>query len=361
MSAQWGKKLELTIFGESHAPAIGGVISGIPAGTRIDTEYITREMARRAPGGEDFVTPRKERDYPKILCGVLNGYATGAPIAFEIENDNQHPWDYDALGALARPGHADYTGFVKFGKFGDRRGGGRFSGRITAGLVFAGAVSDLVLSQKGIYTAAHIKSIAEVEDDFFPEFVDERLAGELKKTRLPVLKSEAGKAMRARILAAKDEGDSVGGVIECAIMNLPAGVGEPFFYSFESAVSSLAFSVPAVKGIEFGTGFAVSKMRGSEVNDQFYTESNKVKTYTNHSGGIQGGITNGMPVVFRVVIRPTSSISKPQKTINMETLEEAEILIKGRHDPCIVPRAVAAVEAAARLAALDLLMEGGFI
>lgn len=358
MSGIWGNKLKISIFGESHGVGIGITIDGLPCGVEIDFEKILKEMARRAPGKSKISTARKEGDNPEILSGFFEGKTTGTPLCAVIRNKDQHSKDYGKLKDLMRPGHADYPGFVRYKGFNDYRGGGHFSGRITAPLVFAGAVCKQVLDTKGITIGAHIKSIGEVYDKSFDEIeITKEILDDLKENELPLLCTENGDLMRNAILEARNEGDSVGGTIECTVIGMDAGIGNPFFDSVESTISHLMFSVPAVKGIEFGRGFEMSRLRGSQCNDEYYYDGDKVKTYTNNNGGITGGITNGMPILFKVGIKPTSSIYKKQRTIDITEKKESELVIKGRHDPCIVQRAIPVVEAVTAIGILDLVLD----
>ena len=357
MSGVWGNKLKVSIFGESHGVRIGITIDGLLAGIELDIEAILEEMDRRAPGKSKLATARRESDTPEILSGIFEGKTTGAPLCAIIRNADMHSKDYGNLKNLMRPGHSDYPGHVKYNGFNDYRGGGHFSGRITAPLVFAGAVCKQILAQKGIMIGSHIKSIGKINDKSFLETnLDNDLLKELHNKELPVLDKEKEEAMRNTILEAKADLDSVGGTIECTVLGINAGIGNPFFDSVESTLAHLMFSVPAVKGIEFGKGFAMSELRGSECNDEYYYDGDNVKTYTNNNGGITGGITNGMPIIFNVVVKPTSSISKPQKTINIAEKKNDELVIKGRHDPCIVQRAVPVVEAVTAIGILDLVL-----
>ena len=317
MSSTWGEKIRISIFGGSHTRAIGVNIEGLPAGEPICWEQVLGQMARRAPGQDPTATTRKEADTPQVLCGLLDGVTTGAPLCAIIENTNQRSKDYSSLRVLPRPGHADYTAYVKYGNHHDVRGGGHFSGRLTAPLVFAGAIARQLLQRRGILVASHVASIGEAQD---------------------------------------------GGVVECAVTGLPVGAGEPMFGGAENRIASLCFGIPAMKGIEFGAGFDAARRRGSQNNDPFYYDAQgQVKTRTNHAGGILGGITNGMPLVFRAAFKPTPSIAQEQDTVNLETGQNATLSIHGRHDPCIVPRAAAAVEAAACVAVLELLAESGLL
>ena len=357
MSGMWGNKLKVSIFGESHGVGIGITIDGLPPGVEINMEEVMKEMARRAPGKSNLSTARKEADQPEILSGFFEGKTTGTPLCAVIRNADMHSRDYGKLKDLMRPGHADYPGFIRYNGFNDYRGGGHFSGRITAPLVFAGAICKQVLQARGINIGAHVKSIGNIEDkSFYDVKVDKELLDNLKLKELPLLAPEKEDKMRTLILEAKKEQDSTGGTIECTILGIKAGIGNPFFDSVESTLAHLMFSVPAVKGIEFGKGFEMSKLRGSECNDEYYYDSGEVKTYTNNNGGITGGITNGMPILFKVGIKPTASISKNQRTIDISERKEAELVIEGRHDPCIVQRAVPVIEAVTAIGILDLLI-----
>lgn len=351
----WGENLKLSIFGESHGRGIGIVVDGIPAGTELDLDEIRREMLRRAPGRDSLSTARHEPDTPEILSGYYNGKTTGTPLAAVIFNTDTRSRDYTP--ELIRPGHADLTGFAKYGKSHDFRGGGHFSGRITAPLVFAGAIAKQVLKRQNITVGAHITRIGNISDSGFnPIDIDLELLDRLAHKDFPVIDDNAAEKMKALITEKKSELDSVGGIIECAVCGVPCGIGNPFFGSVESRISSMMFSVPAVKGIEFGAGFKFADMCGSEANDAFYCDGDTVKTKTNNNAGINGGITNGMPVIFRTVIKPTPSIAKTQQTVNLKTMENTELSIHGRHDPCIVHRAVSVIEAAAALVILDMMI-----
>lgn len=356
MNGVWGNKVKYSIFGESHGKAIGITIDGLEPGLELNLGEINREIRRRAPGKNKLSTPRQEKDEFEILSGFFNGKTTGTPLCAIIRNSDQHSKDYEKTKDLMRPSHADYTGFMKYKGFNDYRGGGHFSGRITAPFVFAGAVAKQVLKRKGILIGSHIKSIGSIEEEYFDTAnIKDELLGKLVHKDFPTIDEEIGLRMQEEILKAREDIDSVGGIVECAILNLPSGVGSPFFGSVESVLSSLLFSVPAVKGVEFGAGFNISKMRGSEANDEFYIEDGIIKTYTNNNGGILGGITSGMPVIFRTAIKPTPSIAKEQRTVDISKKENAIIKIEGRHDPCIVQRAVPVVEAAAAMGTLEIL------
>lgn len=356
MSATWGNKIQLTIFGESHGKAIGGVLSGVPAGTKLDFAEMDREMLRRH-GNEEWgiTTTRREPDDVKILSGVFQGHTTGTPISFVVLNQDVSDDEYEKMKDIARPSHADFTARIKYHGFQDFRGGGHSSGRLTAVLVFAGAICKQVLAKHQIKTAAYITNLAGIPCNPFDwENGDiERL----KRKSLPVVNEEAGERALKEIRRLKEQGDSAGGTIEGAILNLPCGLGDPFFDSFESKLSHLLFSVPGVKGVEFGAGFSFTHMTGSKGNDAFQVKDGKITTRTNHNGGILGGMTNGMPVIFRTVLKPTPSISVPQETVNMNTLEPVTISVTGRHDACIALRAVPVVEACAALVALDAVLE----
>lgn len=356
MSGTWGNKIELSIFGESHGTAIGIVINGIEPGFEINMDEISVDMERRAPGRNKMSTQRKEGDKPKILSGIFEGKTTGAPISMIIENSDTRSKDYSKTKDLMRPGHADYTGYARYKGFNDYRGGGHFSGRITAPLVFAGALAKQILKQKGIKIGAHIGSVGKVKDYSFDRVnLSEDTLNDLLEKELPLLDNSKIEEVKSEIEKARNNGDSVGGTIETAIIGLQAGVGSPFFDSLESRIASLAFSVPAVKGIEFGLGFDMAEIHGSESNDEYYIEEGKIKAYSNNNGGVTGGISNGMPVVYKVAIKPTPSISIEQRTVNIKTLKNEKLVIEGRHDPCIVQRAVVVIEAIGAIAILDAM------
>ena len=341
------------IFGESHGPAIGVVLEGVPAGLELDLEQVQWELDRRRPGKDPTATARKEADRVEVLSGLFEGKTTGAPLAMVIYNSDQRSKDYESIRYTPRPGHGDYAGFIKSRGSQDYRGGGHFSGRLTAPLTAAGAVAKQVLARKGVWVGAHISSIYGICDAPLGEL--EEMKNVVNKP-FPVLSDAKGEEMRQAILEAKEQQDSVGGAIECAVYGLPAGLGAPDFgCNVEGIFAQYLFAVPAVKGVDFGAGAAFSLMRGSEANDPFAVEDGRVVTTTNHAGGVNGGITNGMPVVFEATIRPTPSISLPQQSVDLRTGEETEIEIHGRHDPCIVPRAVPVIEAAAALAACAVL------
>nr|WP_330376097.1 chorismate synthase [Terrisporobacter othiniensis] len=352
----WGNNIKLSIFGESHGNAIGINIDNLPPGFPLDMEEIMREMRRRAPGKNNLSTARKESDVPEILSGYFEGKTTGTPLCAIIRNSDNKSKDYSKIKDVMRPGHGDYPGFVKYKGFNDYRGGGHFSGRITAPLVFAGAICKQILRKSGIEIVAHIKSIGDMEDKSFLDCdLDKLFINSLKYEEFPLIKKNLEEKMKNEILSARKEGDSVGGIIECMVLGIKAGIGSPFFDSVESTLAHLIFSVPAVKGVEFGMGFDISKMKGSKSNDEYYLKEGKVKTKTNNNGGIIGGITNGMPIIFRVAIKPTPSVYKEQNSINISTMEETTLQIEGRHDPCIVQRAVPVIEGVSAVGILDLI------
>lgn len=353
MSSVWGRNLTVTVFGQSHAEAIGVVVDGLPAGLRIDTEELQAFLQRRAAGGP-FATARKEPDVPEIVSGLVDGVTCGAPITALIRNTNVRSGDYSDLRDHPRPSHADYPASVRFDGANDIRGGGQFSGRLTAALCVAGGLCMQFLKTKGVAIGGHIASIGKIHDKAFdPVTVT---ADEFLTDAFPVRDNEAKTAMQELITVARSEGDSVGGTIECAAVGLPAGVGDPLFDGLENRISSIVFGIPAVKGVEFGNGFAAAELTGSENNDAYYYAGDTVKTHTNRHGGILGGISTGMPLVLRVAIKPTPSIAKEQETVELSSKTGYTQQIKGRHDPCIVPRAVPCVEAALAIALADYLV-----
>lgn len=358
MSSIWGENIKYSIFGESHGEAIGIVIDGLPSGVDIDLHLIRKEMKRRAPGINEFSTTRKELDQFEILSGYFNGYTTGAPLSMIIYNKNQRSSDYERDKVFIRPSHVDYTAYLKYNGFNDYRGGGHFSGRLTAPLVFAGAIAKQIIEKKGIKVGSHIYSIGNILDKPFEELdLNEQIIDKLSNTQFPVIDRLKSENMKNLILNVKEDGDSIGGIVECVILNLPPGLGSPFFDSLESKLAHILFSIPAVKGVEFGAGFKISYMKGSEANDEFYIEDDKIKTVTNNNGGILGGISNGMPIIFRVAFKPTPSIAKTQNTVDINSKKNTTIEIQGRHDPCIVQRAIPVVEAVAAMVALDCLFD----
>ncbi len=349
MSSSYGENIRLTIFGQSHSAAIGMTLEGMPAGCKIDFERLAQFMKRRAPGQNSYSTARKEQDIPEFLCGIKDGYTCGTPITAIIRNSDTRSSDYSGLAFTPRPGHADYTAMIKYGEHRDYAGGGHFSGRLTAPLCIAGGIILQQLEAEGITVISRILSIGGVYDE-----------GELleptSQKDFPVVCCEQGRKMRERIAEVKKSGDSVGGVIECAVLGLPAGLGDPMFDGMENRIASMAFGIPAVKGIEFGAGFKSAELLGSQNNDGFVLKDGRIETSTNNCGGILGGITNGMPVNFKVAIKPTPSIARPQQSVNLQTHTAQELIVAGRHDPCIVPRAVPCVEAAAAIAVYDAML-----
>ena len=360
MSSSWGNALKISIFGESHGPGIGVVLDGVPAGLALDLEQINTFMRRRAPGRDKTSTPRKEKDLPEILSGFWNGYTTGTPLTALIQNSDTHSSDYSQFASIARPGHADYTGFVRYHGFNDIRGGGHFSGRLTAPLCFAGAVAKQLLAQKGVLVGAHIFRAAGIPDQPYPTLsLDAQTLLSPGEKDFPVLDDAAGEQMRAAVEKARLAQDSVGGSVECGVIGMPAGIGSPMFDGLENGLASLIFGIPAVKGLEFGDGFAAADLLGSQNNDPFCIRDGKVSAETNHAGGILGGISNGLPILLRVAFKPTPSISQTQQTVDFKAMTQGSVNIRGRHDPCIVARAVPVVEAAAALALADAFLSQG--
>ena len=349
MSSTYGEILKLSIFGQSHGPAIGMTLDGIPAGLPVDEDKLQRFLDRRAPGQNGWSTPRKEGDKPEFLAGIAQGVTCGAPIAAVIYNTNTRSGDYDSLKDCPRPGHADFTANAKYGGAQDAAGGGHFSGRLTAPLCIAGGLCKQWLENMGIQISAHILSIGDVKDNAFDPIAPEvdRIGADF-----PVLDRDKGVEMTNCIKAAKEKGDSVGGVIECAVTGLPVGIGEPMFGGVESRIAQIVYGIPAVKSLSFGD----TKPYGSLNNDSFTVVNGEIKTKTNNAGGILGGITNGMPLIFRAGFKPTPSIALPQTSVSLSSMEEKTLTVTGRHDPCIVPRAVPVVEAAAALALYDLIL-----
>ena len=355
MKDTFGQSVSITLAGESHGPAIVTILSGMAPGIPVDEEFIAKQLTKRRPSGA-ISTARQEEDKFEILSGVFNGFTTGTPIAILIRNENTKSKDYSEISVTARPGHADYSAQCKYHGFQDFRGGGHFSGRITAGIVAAGAICASALSKKGIKIGTHIAECAGIPGGKF-ENIEEDIDS-LNEKLFAVLDEEQGKKMEEAILLAKSEQDSVGGILETAITGIPAGIGEPYFDSIESQLSHMLFSIPAVKGVEFGSGFDFAKMRGSEANDSFrIDESGKVYTKTNHNGGINGGISNGMPIIFRSAIKPTPSISIEQETIDFSKSENKNFIITGRHDPAIIHRARVVVDSAAAIVICDILAQ----
>ena len=349
MSSSYGENLHLTIFGQSHSPAIGMTLEGIPAGEQIDFEALQRFLERRAPGRNAYSTARKEADAPEFLSGLRGDRTCGVPLTAIIRNGDTRSKDYAPFSAVPRPGHADYTANVKYFGFQDYAGGGHFSGRLTAPLCIAGGICLQILHRRGIDVISRIRAIGDVEDP-------SPLTASTAEKAFPTVNEAAGEAMQAAIARARAQGDSLGGVIECAVLGLPVGLGDPMFGGMENRIAGIVFGIPAVKGLEFGSGFAAAKLRGSQNNDSYTVTDGRIETRSNHCGGILGGITNGMPLVFRAAIKPTPSIAMEQDSVNLETLTEEKLRVGGRHDPCIVPRAVPVIEAAAAIAVYDALL-----
>ena len=350
MSSSIGKNLKLTVFGQSHSAAVGMTLEGIPAGSRIDMDELLEFMARRAPGKNELSTSRKEADRPEFISGLSGNVTCGTPLTAVIYNSDTRSQDYSELKYIPRPGHADLTAEIKYKGAQDYAGGGHFSGRLTAPVVIAGGICLQLLKELGISVFARIRSIAGIEDEG-------ELLAPLPDKDFPVVSEKQGKLMKQKILEAKADMDSVGGVVECAVTGLPAGLGDPMFDGMENRISQIVFGIPAVKGIEFGAGFSLASMKGSEANDPYDIKNGKIVTVTNNCGGILGGITNGMPLIFRAAFKPTPSIGKKQRSVDLRTMEPAELAVRGRHDPCIVQRAVPVVEAAAAIAVYDAFLE----
>ena len=349
MSSSYGENIRLNIFGQSHSPAIGMTLEGIPAGEHIDLDQLQRFMERRAPGRRAYSTARKEADRPEFLSGIRGEYTCGAPLTAIIRNGDTRSRDYAAFSSVPRPGHADYTAQVKYFGYQDFAGGGHFSGRLTAPLCIAGGICLQILQRQGIEVISRIKSIGPVNDSGL-------LLSSTSGKDFPTVDEAAGKAMQAAVEEARLAGDSLGGLIECAVLGLPAGLGDPMFGGMENRIAAIVFGIPAVKGIEFGAGFDSARLRGSENNDSYIIEEGRVKSRSNNCGGILGGITDGMPLVFRAAIKPTPSIAREQDSVDMQKLVPAKLSVGGRHDPCIVPRAVPCIEAAAAIAVYDALL-----
>lgn len=353
MSNVWGNNLKVSIFGESHGESIGVVLGGLPPGLTLDLEEIGKQMARRAPGRSPFATSRREDDLPEIQSGLFQGKTTGAPLCALIPNQNQRSRDYQP--ALPRPSHSDYAAYLKYGGHHDYRGGGHFSGRLTAPLTFAGSVARQFLEEQGVHILSHVCQIGQLYDTRFPQIfpADLNPYSNLRYSPFPVLDQAMQGKMEEAVIQAGADGDSLGGMVEAAVIGLAPGLGSPFFDSLESRIASLLFSIPAVKGVDFGSGFALGEMRGSQANDQFCLKGQDIQTGTNHSGGINGGISNGMPLLVRAVFRPTPSISQAQTSVDLTALKETELVIQGRHDPCVAPRGAVVVESALAIALLD--------
>jgi len=364
MGSTWKNALGLSIFGESHGAAIGMTLDGLPAGEPIDFDILQAFLNRRAPGNFPWTTARKEADIPEFLSGIYQGHTTGSPITATIKNMNTRSGDYEELTHIPRPGHADYTAEVKYGGFQDLRGGGHFSGRLTASLCIAGGICLQILERRRITIGASVVNIGRSKTDiggfgFTPdkEMLDPERLKALSKMNIPLFDESLAENMIAEMVQAKEEGDSVGGQIQCIALGVPPGLGDPIFNGMENRISALVFSIPAVKAIGFGSGLGFSMMRGSECKDEYCLCDGEIKTKMNCNGGILGGITTGMPILFTTTIKPTPSIAKTQQSVNLQTGETVDVNIQGRHDPCIVPRAVPVIEAAAAIAIYDAILE----
>ena len=362
MSSTIGNVLKLSIFGESHSPAIGCSLDGLPAGIPIDMDALQAFLERRAPGRSKTATERNEADKPEILSGIHEGVTDGAPFAAIIRNANTRSKDYEGLRSVPRPGHADYPARIKFGNWHDVAGGGHFSGRLTAPLCIAGGIALQALDKLDITVVAHIASLGPdgIADEGLDELaLDESQLARLRVRSFPTISSEAEARMTQAILDARASKDSIGGIIECAAYGVPAGIGDPMFDGLENRLARLAFGIPAVKGVDFGAGFAAAYLKGSENNDPYRIIDGAFSTESNNAGGILGGISTGMPLIWQMAVKPTPSIAAPQKSVDMDAMQDAELVVHGRHDPCIVPRAVPVAEAVCALALLDALLEDG--
>lgn len=355
MSSETGKKIKVSIFGESHGTAIGAVVDNLPAGEKIDLEELQSFMKRRQGGNNKYSTPRKEADVPEIISGVKDGFTTGAPLCLIIKNENTRSQDYKI--DIPRPGHADFTAYTKYAGFCDLRGGGHFSGRLTAPICAVGGILLQILKRRGIDIVAHLLSVGDVCDDKINSLsLDTQQRDKIKSGEFPTFSAPAGDKMQDLIIGVREEGDSIGGCVECGIYGMAAGLGNPMFEGVENVIAASVFGIGGVKGIEFGNGFESTKLHGSENNDEFYMDSDTIKTRTNNHGGLLGGITTGMPVVFNVAFKPTPSISKQQKSVSFTKKEDTALSVKGRHDPCIVVRAVPCIEAISAIAISDFLL-----
>ena len=364
MSSNFGDVIRVTIFGESHGPAIGMVMDSPPAGYQISEKFVLAQMKRRAPGQDATATARVEADIPEFLSGLLDGKTTGAPLACIIRNTNTRSEDYENIMHCPRPSHADYAAGIRYGGNNDIRGGGHFSGRLTAPLVAAGSIAKQILSKSGISVVGHVLQVGKAKDtEFCATSIDDELIEKLSNEYFSTISDSAKKQMNSEILAAKSDCDnSIGGSVEIAVTGLPAGIGNPMFGGVENVISSAVYGVPAVKAVSFGAGFDFAEMLGSEANDQmFVNENGEVKCLTNNCGGITGGITNSMPLILKAALKPTPSIGRPQNTVNITDGTNSTLELKGRHDPCIVPRALPAIESAVALAILNLLAKDGKI
>lgn len=363
MASSVGHSVRLSIFGQSHSEAIGCVVEGLPAGISVDLDELQAFLARRAPGRSDTSTARREPDRPRILSGLVDGHTCGAPLSAIIENTNTRSQDYEGLRRVPRPGHADYAAYVRYGNHHDVAGGGHFSGRLTAPLCIAGGIALQALEQAlGIRVVAHIAQLGpeRICDEHLNDMaLDPSQVEAIGANELPCISTDAARAMHEAVLAAKSELDSVGGVIECVAYGIPAGVGDPMFDGLENRIARVAYGIPAVKGVEFGAGFGAAALLGSQNNDPYRIEDERVVCEKNDAGGILGGISTGMPIVWRAAVKPTPSIGKRQDSVDLGSTSDADLVVHGRHDPCIVPRAVPVVEAACALALLDALVDDG--
>ncbi len=357
MSSEIGNALKISVFGQSHGKAVGVVIDGLPAGIAIDEEELYRFMCRRRPGASKLSTQRKEDDRPVFLSGLLNGVTAGSPLCAVIGNADVRSTDYADLADLPRPSHADFTARARYGERVDMRGSGHFSGRLTAPLCVAGGIAKQILAAQGVCVGAHLLSVENEFDEPFPLWPSRELFDALAAKPIPAIDDEAGGRMAQAVEDARAEADSVGGVVECAVIGLPAGIGSPMFDGMENRLAAALFGIPAVRGVEFGAGFEAARMRGSQHNDPFIVENGAVRTAKNDAGGILGGITTGMPIVLKCAMKPTPSIGRPQRTVSLSRMEPAELEIKGRHDPCVAIRATPVVEAVTAFTILDILME----
>ena len=357
MSSEFGRTLRVGVFGQSHGAAIGVTVDGLPAGERIDLAELQAFLDRRKPGKSPLSTARKEADAPEFLSGLRDGVTCGSPLCAVIYNSNQHSSDYAELADKPRPSHADYTAWVKWGGQADMRGGGHFSGRLTAPLCIAGGIAKQILARRGVFVGAHLAAVGAEDDEAFPLYPTDELFRAVAAKPFPTISDAAGERMQRLILAAREAQDSAGGIVECAAIGLPAGLGDPMFDGMENRLASALFGIPAVKGVEFGAGFAAARLRGSEHNDAFRVQDGRIVTETNRCGGILGGISSGMPITLNVAIKPTASIAKPQETVDFRAKKNETLQIHGRHDPCIVPRAVPCVEAAVNIALLSHMMD----
>jgi chorismate synthase len=360
MSSEFGKILKVSIFGQSHGEGIGVVIDGLPPGEALDMAAIDAFMSRRAPGRSRLSTPRQEADKPEFIAGLLGNVTCGAPLCALIRNRDTRSGDYEQLRDVPRPGHADYPANIRYKGAQDIRGGGHFSGRLTAPLCIAGAICLQLLAKRGIFIGAHVAAVANIDDDLLPEQgLDAEFLRQISAKPFAVINDAAGEKMQQAILAAGADGDSVGGVIECCAINFPAGIGNPLYEGLDNRLAQAIFGIPAIKGLEFGSGFAGSRLRGSANNDPWIIQDGRVRTTSNNHGGILGGLSSGMPIIYRVAVKPTPSIAKTQQSVSLSRQENTPLNIKGRHDPCIVPRAVPCLEAVTAIVLLDLLLEAG--